>query len=573
MLNLKARWAVILIVLAIATYWLLPSFIKFEESSAMAKHKLVLGLDIQGGSHLVMGVDVQAVVQERAIRTAKNLEAEFKDNGIQVLGVTTTGEVKTNIEVQVAGASQKEQVLKLVQDRYGSTLQVIESKDNIIRLNFFEATMIEMKKQVLNESIEVIRNRIDEFGVAEPSIVAQGENRILVQLPGIQDSARAKELINRTAKLDFRIVSHELPGEKLAQLISEAEKKGAYQLGGEKGLGYAAYVKKINEDLAAQLPKNAKVVFEKMDSAATLEAGKQPYVVMTDTNLSGKDLEDAAVRPDEYGKPEVTFSFTVEGRKQFAEITGRAAGGQIAIVLDDVVKSAPSVKERIDSNSARITLGASRDYNATLNEASFIATALRAGALPAALEQLEERTVGPSLGADSVKKAGNAAIAGTLIVLLFLAFYYRSAGLVADIALSMNFFLTFAILNSLGATLTLPGIAGLALTVGMSVDANIVIFERIKEELQKGASQAAALREGFANSYSAVFDSNITAILTCIVLAYYGTGPVRGFAVTLMTGVICSMFTAVFVSRTILDTLIVKLNMNILPMPKLAKKG
>jgi preprotein translocase subunit SecD len=533
---------------------------------------LVLGLDIQGGSHLVMGVDVQSVVQERAARMVKNLEDEFRENGIQVQGVAVVGETKTDMEVKTGSAAVKDQVLKLMTDRYPSTLQVVVANDAAVTLRYFDAVMIEMKKQVLNESIEVIRNRIDEFGVSEPSIVAQGEERILVQLPGIQDAARAKELINRTAKLDFRVVSAEMTSEKLEQLITEAETKGQYKLG-EKDLGYAAYVKRLNEELAAQLPKNTKVVFEKLDGAATLEAGKRAYLVNTDTNLTGKDLEDAAVRPDEFGKPEVTFSFTLDGRKLFADLTGRAAGGQIAIVLDDVIKSAPSVKERIDSDSARITLGSMRDYNATLNEATFIATALRAGALPAALQQLEERTVGPSLGGDSVKKAQTATLVACALVFLFMLVYYRTAGIIADVTLVLNVFLTFAALTSLNATLTLPGIAGIALTVGMAVDANVLIYERMKEELRKGTSITAALRDGFSGAFSSIFDSNLTTILTCLVLMYYGTGPIRGFAVSLTIGLIVSMFTAVFVSRALFDLMVVKLGWTFMMPPAPAKEG
>ncbi|MCB0349661.1 MAG: protein translocase subunit SecD [Bdellovibrionales bacterium] len=565
--SLRSRWIVVILTLLLGAFWLSPNFMNYEKDSVLAKNKIIMGLDIQGGLHLVMGVDVESVIQERAARQSKDLSQQLKDDGIQIQGVQVVGDKKTEIEILTGGAANKAAVEKYLADRYASTFQVVQSSDDNILLQYFEATMMEMKKQVVGQAIEVIRNRIDEFGVAEPSISAQGSDRILVQLPGVKDALKAKELINRTARLDFRVVSQEVPGDKLVAMIEEAETKGNYKLG-ENDLHYAAYLKKLNADLESQLPKNTKVVFEKLESATSLEAGKRPYVVMLDSKLSGDQLEDAAVRPDEMGKPEVTFSFTVEGRKLFAELTARAAGGLIAIVLDDVIKSAPRVEREIDSDSARITLGNVRDYQAAQDEASFIATALRAGSLPAALEQLEERTVGPSLGADSIAKAGTAAMVGAIAVLLFMIFFYGVSGVVADIALAMNIFFTFAILTTLGATLTLPGVAGIALTVGMAVDANIIIFERIKEELRKGGTTALALKDGFSNAFSSIFDSNLTTVLTCVVLMYYGTGPIRGFAVTLMIGIISSMFTAVFVSRVILDTLVTKFNINILAQKK-----
>lgn len=565
--SLRARWIVVFLSLALGAFWLSPNFVKYEKDSVMAKNKIVMGLDIQGGLHLVMGVDVDSVIQERAARQSKDLAEQFKNDGIPAQSVVVAGEKKTEIEILTGGAANKSAIVKYLADRYASTFQVDESADDKLKLSYFEAVMIEMKKQVVGQAIEVIRNRIDEFGVAEPSISAQGSDRILVQLPGVKDALKAKELINRTARLDFRVVSQEVPADKLNSMIEEAEKKGAYKLG-ENDLGYAAYLKKLNTDLEGQLPKNSKIVFEKLESATSLEAGKQAYLVLLDSKLSGDQLEDAAVRPDEMGKPEVTFSFTVEGRKLFAELTGRAAGGLIAIVLDDVIKSAPRVEREIDSDSARITLGGVRDFQAAQDEASFIATALRAGSLPAALQQLEERTVGPSLGADAIAKAKMATIVGAGAVLLFMILFYGVSGAVADIALCMNIFLTFAILTTLGATLTLPGVAGLALTVGMAVDANIIIFERIKEEMRKGGTMKLALKDGFSNAFSSILDSNLTTVLTCVVLMYYGTGPIRGFAVTLMVGITISMFTAVFVSRVILDTLVNKFNINILAVKK-----
>jgi preprotein translocase subunit SecD len=561
--KLSTRWIVIVAVLIFGIVWISPNFIKYDPKGYFGKAKMVLGLDIQGGLHLVMGVDVKEVVKEQLAREVKNLQAQMKDTGVKFQSVAVTGADSMNIQIMTGGAENKDAITKFIDDRYGSTLQVVNAAPETIELRYFDAKMIEMEKHVVEQAIEVIRNRIDEFGVSEPNISAEGTDRILVQLPGIQDAARAKELINRTARLDFRVVSSELAPDKLQSLIDDAEKKGNFKLG-ENKLTYLGYVKKLNEDLAGQLPKDSRIVFEKMENAQSLEAGRRPYLIKTDSLLNGGQLEDASVRPDEYGKPEVVFRFSVEGRKLFADITSKAAGGSIAIVLDDVVKSAPHVEREIDSDTARITLGASRDYNATLNEATFIATALRAGALPAALEPMEERAVGPSLGSDSINKAKNASLISALAVFLFMFIYYRTAGLIADLSLIVNIFLTFAVLTSMGATLTLPGIAGIALTIGMAVDANVIIYERIREERRKGATMAGAVRDGYANAFASIFDANLTTILTCLVLMYYGNGPIRGFAVSLTIGIVTSMFTAIFFSRTVLDTMVTKFNIEIL---------
>jgi preprotein translocase subunit SecD len=276
---------------------------------------------------------------------------------------------------------------------------------------------------------------------------------------------------------------------------------------------------------------------------------------MSDTDLTGDQLEDASVHPGEYGEPEVVFSFSPDGRRRFGEITEKNVGKQMAIVLDEIVQSAPVIQGKIASSSARITLGGGRDYQKTVDEANFIATALRAGALPANLEQLEERTVGPNLGADSIAAGKKATLIGVALIFLFMALYYRTLGIVADIALSLNVLFLLAILTSLGATLTLPGVAAIALTVGMAVDANIIIFERIKEELRKGTGTSAAIKDGFSNAFSSIFDANITTVATSLILMYYGTGPVRGFAVSLTIGIVTSMFTAVFVSRVLIEIL------------------
>ena len=553
--NIKTRVGLFVVAILIGLAWVTPNFVEFGEKDWwFSKKKLIYGLDIQGGLHLVMGVDTKGVIVEKTARLARSLKGELKDKKIGFESIASLDNDKTRIQVVLQSEADVKSMQGYLEEFYPATLQVLQTDGLNMTLRYYDNVIAEYKKQVIDQAIQVIRNRIDEYGVAEPNISAQGSDRILVQLPGIKDAIRAKELINRTAKLNFRIASTELELEKLSQLITEAETAGKYALG-KDNLRYSAYVKRLNEDLKGKIPENTTVVFQKPESAETLEAGKIPLLVFQDTDLSGDELEDASVRPGEYGEPEVIFSFSPDGRRKFSEITEKNVNKQMAIVLDEVVQSAPVIQGKISTATARITLGG-RNYQKTMEEANFIATALRAGALPAALEQLEERTVGPTLGADAIAAGKRAGLVGAVLVLLFMLIYYRGLGVVANVALTLNVLFLLAILTSLGATLTLPGVAGIALTIGMAVDANIIIFERIKEELRKGAGSQAAIKDGFGHALSAIVDANITTVATSVVLMYYGTGPVRGFAVSLIIGVLTSMFTAIFACRLMMDMMV-----------------
>ncbi len=301
------------------------------------------------------------------------------------------------------------------------------------------------------------------------------------------------------------------------------------------------------------------VLFEKGNNATTMEAGRTPLLVRMDTNLDGGALDEANVTLDnQYGNPQVSLKFNSFGANRFKDVTGNNIGKRMAIVLDKIVKSAPNIQTQIGDGNAVITLGSGRDRNASMDEAKMISTALRAGALPATLEQLEERRVGPTLGADSIAKARHASLFGALLIVIFMFARYKTSGAIANLALALNIFCMFALLTSLGATLTLPGIAGIALTVGFAVDANVLIFERMREELQKGNSYVAALKEGYSRALSAILDANITTASTAVVLLYFGTGPIKGFAVTLLIGIVTTMFANVFVSKFMMDTVVHK---------------
>lgn len=550
----RTRVIVAVIGLLMAVVWVLPNVVNLDGVKWWpSKSKLNYGLDIQGGLHLVMGVDVDGVVSESTTRLITSLKEEFSKANIVVKDITSPAPTRGEIMIETDPAS-KAKVEAHIAEKYATTLQVVSGTDTTVSARYYDAYINDYKEKVIQQAIETIRNRIDEFGVAEPSISQQGANRILVQLPGMADAERAKALINTTAKLDFMIVSNEMDPAALQKAVADAEKAGSYSITSMK---YSDYVTRLNKDLEGKLPARTAVYFEKAPNALKMENGAIPLLLKTDTGLGGKDLDNSFVSYGQYGEPEVALRFSPAGATKFAEITGANVGRQMAIVLDRVVKSAPNLKDKITGGSAVITLGG-RDRQAQMDESKMISTSLRAGALPATLEQQEERRVGPSLGADSIDKAKMGAYVGALLIIIFMIAYYRAMGVVATVCLGLNILGVFALLTTLGATLTLPGIAGIALTVGVAVDANVLINERIRDELRHGGSMKLAIQEGYSRAMSAILDSNITTAATAVVLLYFGTGPVRGFAVTLLIGIATTLFFNVFVSKVLVDTLMNK---------------
>ena len=542
--NNKIRWMIVLGIIGIALWWLSPNVL--SKKWWMPREKLVYGLDIQGGVHLVLGVNVDEVFKNKLTRIQNSLLESFKQKGIQVV----RHELNPNIYIQIEKVSDTDSALQIIQDEYGNVLQFLRSNQGIFEFKYNQIQSKLVKEEIIEQSIEVIRNRIDEFGVTEPLITAQGEDRILVQLPGIQESERAKELIRRTARLEFKLVSEEMSAEELYTLVQEVETEGEFSL--KEMASYRAYLEKLNEALKGKLSPNTSVAFLKEDQVENLTDGAIPMLLEEDTGLSGDMLEDASVGMGQYGEPVVNYKFGIDGGRIHAEVTGNNVGRLLAVVLDDVIKVAPQIQSQI-FDRGQITLG-SGNRQQMLEEAQMVSTTLRAGALPARLEQLEERTVGPTLGLDHIQKGKKATIWALILVLIFLIIYYRFFGLIADISLIFNIGFLGAILTSFGATLTLPGVAGVILTMGMAVDANIIIFERIREEFSKGANLKLAVSEGFNRAFSAILDANITTAIVCFILMYFGTGPIKGFAVTLFCGILTSVFTAVFVSRTLLNT-------------------
>lgn len=552
--SLRARIVLAIGGLLLALIWFAPNVINFEDKWWFSKQKLNYGLDIQGGLHLVMGVDVAGVVRESTQRLSNVLKEEMTTQKISFTGVSTTNPEQGQIEIQVADSTAADAVKKFMTDRYATMLQVMASSDTQVEVRYYDSYLADYKQKVIHQAIETIRNRIDEFGVAEPSISQQGEDRILVQLPGLADAERAKALINTAAKLDFMMVRDDANVD-LMSLVAEAEKAGNYSL---KTMKYTEYVAKLNQDLAGKLPAKTMLLFEKSENATSMEAGKIPFLLSTETGLGGESLDDATISFNQYGAPEVAIRFNALGTNKFKTLTSENIGKRMAIVLDKVVKTAPVIQTQIGDGRAVITLGGGRDREKSLEEAKMISTSLRAGSLPATLEQLEERRIGPSLGADALRKAQIGSLVGAVLILLFMALRYKTMGLITDVAMAVNILTGLSLLTSLGATLTLPGIAGIALTVGFAVDANVLINERIRDELAKGASLLSAIKEGYNRAMSAILDANATTAATALVLLYFGTGPVKGFAVTLLIGIGTTLFANVFFSKVLVDVLVQK---------------
>jgi preprotein translocase subunit SecD len=380
----------------------------------------------------------------------------------------------------------------------------------------------QIKKNAIDQALETIRNRIDQFGVSEPEITLQGTDRLLIQLPGIKDPQRAINLIGRTALLEFKLLDEE----------------------GD-----------IEAALKGKIPEGDIILYQRSVDPKTGGVRKIPYLLKERTLMTGEYLKDARVALEsQFHEPYVALEFDDVGAKLFEQITGANVKKRLAIILDDNVYSAPVIQERIPGGRAQIT------GRFDTKEASDLAIVLRAGALPAPVRIIEERTVGPSLGLDSIHQGIISIIVSAVLIVLFMIFYYRLSGVIADIALTLNVLLVFAVLAIFRATLTLPGIAGLVLSVGMAVDANILVNERIKEELRWGKTIRAAIDQGYHRAFTTIIDSNLTTVIAALFLYQFGTGPVRGFAVTLFWGIAANIFTAVFVTRWIFDYLTLKLN-------------
>ena len=483
--------------------------------------KIHLGLDLQGGTHLILEAEADKAVESYVERIKNNLKDDLKERGIPAGKVER--EKGNQIVLEISG--EKEKWEKLLSERY-SILQELSSSE--IGGGIWRITLVldsrqaeQIKKNALDQALETIRNRVDQFGVSEPEITLQGTDRILIQLPGIKDPQRAKSLIGRTALLEFKLVDEE----------------------GD-----------LEEALKGNVPEGDIILYQRVVDPKTGGVKKIPYLLKEKTLMTGEVLKDARVALDsQFHEPYIGLEFDDIGAKLFEQITGANVKKRLAIILDDNVYSAPVIQERIAGGRAQIT------GRFTTDEANELGIVLRAGALPAPVKVIEERTVGPTLGQDSIRQGIISILISAVLIVIFMIFYYRLSGVIADIALVLNVILVFAVLALLRATLTLPGIAGLVLSVGMAVDANILIHERIKEELRWGKTIRAAIDQGYHRAFTTIIDSNLTTVIAAVFLYQFGTGPVKGFAVTLFWGITANIFTAVFITRWVFDYITLKL--------------
>ncbi len=480
------------------------------------KDKIALGLDLQGGMHLVLEVQTEKAVEASLERIADDIKREIEEEDYEVDRVRADIENKTITVLMVDAIDLKpvEEIMKNHTAYLQNEGVVREGRGYLFRLSEEEENRIE--QNAVSQGLETIRNRVDQFGVSEPTIQAQGERRILVQLPGIKDADRAIKLIGKTARLDFKLVDE--------SVSSQTALNGA-------------------------IPEGDEILYKREENVETGEVTKTPFLVKKRTVLTGETLSGAEVRYDsDFNEPYVAITFNSIGAMIFQEVTRANVKKRLAIVLDDNVYSAPVIQEEIAGGRAQIT------GQFTTEEARDLAIILRAGALPAPVVILENRTVGPSLGKDSIEQGVQSILLGGLLVIIFIPIYYKLSGVVAVTALMLNLVLLLGALAYFGAALTLPGIAGMLLTVGMAIDANVLIFERIREEIRVGKTVRAAIDAGYAKALSTIVDANITTFIAAVVLFQFGTGPIKGFAITLCIGIAASMFTAVFVSRAIFDS-------------------
>jgi preprotein translocase subunit SecD len=505
-------WKLILVfaVIVAAVIHVLPTF----EPGLWPHKQINLGLDLQGGMHLVLEVDTAKALESQAERITQEIWDQLKKDRLRRVSLNRIDENKISATVEDPETLEKfDALLKSNFDLLKRSSRT-EGGITTIILEIPESEAENTKKLAVDQALETIRNRIDQFGVAEPDIRRQGEKRILIQLPGIKNPDRAKDLIGRTALLEFKLVddTHD-----------------------------------VNAAVNGNVPAGREVLYKVEENAETGKVAKLPFLLKKRTLLTGANLTNARVDFDQFNIPFVSITFDKRGARDFERITGDNVNKRLAIVLDNSVASAPVIQEKIAGGQARIT------GNFTLDEAKDLAIVLRAGALPAPVNILEERTVGPSLGADSIRKGLISMLIGGVLVVLFMIVYYKGAGIIADLALILNIILIAGGLAAARATLTLPGIAGIILTIGMAVDANVIIFERIREELALGRTARAAVEAGYNRATLTILDANVTTLIAAVVLFQFGTGPVKGFAVTLSLGVIASLFTALVLSRLIFD--------------------
>jgi SecD/SecF fusion protein len=541
-LKLKLCLVVFLIISAVIT--IIPSFYSATPNwwkKYMAPGGLHLGLDLQGGMHLVLKVDLDKAAQNTLELAANDLKERLADQSISI--VQTKSEKPGTLIFTLPNTNAVEKVKNIVKDDPDITAD-IEAKEGSfprIFLSLSKEKIDFINTNAVNQSLEILRNRIDQFGVAEPVIIRQGNDQIVIQLPGIKDPKRAIKLLGDTAQLEFKLVA-DSAGINIPELIQKAISSGKWHKDED--------TKKLNRALENVLPKDTSIYFEKEVDPNTKRETTIPLLLQNKILMTGDMIKDAQVRiGGTFNEPYVSIEMTGHGTRVFANITEKNVGKRLAIVLDGIVRSAPVIREKILGGSAQIS------GSFTHEEATDLAIVLRVGALPAPVDIIQNMTVGASMGADSIHQGILSGILGSILVVGFMFVYYRLSGIIANFALILNILFLFSGLAVLSATLTMPGIAGIVLSIGMAVDSNVLIFERMRDELALGRSVISGIDGGFNKAFLTIVDAQVTTLITALALFLFGTGPVKGFAITLSLGIIFNLFTSINCSRWIFDSL------------------
>ncbi len=574
-------WRLVLVVglLGLAVYYTAPSAIYFmadpevrrsktkidaEIPDWMPDKRFNLGIDLQGGLHLVMGVDVEKAVQSRADRVGDEVLQEMQEKGKDLVSIKRDGDAP-ELSIILKDANDWETLKEILESR-GDTWTVTSHSGVYVGYAMDTQHEQTLREDAVSQALKTLRNRIDKYGVTEPEVRKRGDNSIMIQIAGLtaEDYKQVKDnIIGQTAQLEFKMVDE--TSQHFVEIAGKADKPAEITLSQDTyeaadGIVSRPYLEstdkqKLKDFLEANPPPNDRVVgIQEFKANAQAEAVYRTWLLDRRTPLTGDSLTNAFVAYDsDQAQYYVAMKFDKKGAVIFEKLTRENVKRKMAIVLDDAVDSAPIIQGPIPNGNAQITLGGYKSKNEILEDARNLAIVLKAGALPAPVYPQEERTVGATLGDDAVVKGKTALSFAIALVFILMIVYYRLSGVVGTVALSVNMLFLFAVLAGFSATLTLPGIAGLALTIGMAVDANIIQFERIREELAHGKTARAAVDAGFDKAFSAIFDANVTTLIAAIVLLQYGSGPIRGFATTLGIGVVVNTFTAVVVPRLVLD--------------------
>jgi protein-export membrane protein SecD len=509
----KERILIVLAVCLVGIFFAVPNFVPESVKLPSWWQPVSLGLDLRGGSNLLLQVDMDEVLKDRMSTLEDSARQTLREHRIRYQNLSAN---KDGVRVKIDNLNSRNQAIGYFK-KMDEGLEATTDDEGVISVHYSDLAMKQLKAKVVEQSIEIVRRRIDELGTKEPVIQSQGEDRIVVQLPGVQNPEQVKQLLGKTAKMSFHLVD--------SRTNAADARRG-------------------------KLSNTSRIV-------NGAEGGQ--YVITRKPVVGGENLTDAKL-DFQNGAAVVSFKFNTVGGRKFGEVTKNHIGEQLAIVLDNEVISAPTIQSAIMGGSGVIT------GNFTADTANDLALLLRSGALPAPLEVLEERTVGAGLGADSIKDGVIASVIGLICVVVFMIAAYGLFGVFTSITVFVNLFLMLGAMSLIGTTLTLPGIAGIILTIGMAVDANVLIFERMREEVKKGRSTKDAADAGFTEAWTTIVDSNLTTLVAAAVLFYFGSGPVRGFAVTLAIGIATSMFTSVTVTRMIITAWLTKYKPTKLPI-------